>query len=196
VETTTAKDKSFSEVFNEVQKGEAADPLAEKPAAPAVTVEDEGSDEDGEETSPAAEATAAAVPDWAIVPPTVTLPKGRIVFYIRFRPEWTDVPGKGERQCILWNLTEADEKLAIKRTRGEALRTIDELTKQMIRVVDGVKSDWTGVTGAGSVSNFWTEIGGKCRQLLKNIYLKNHSLAPEETADFFGHCIAAKTVDG
>lgn len=133
------------------------------------------------------------IPEWVKLPPDAKLPEGRHVVYVLFRPEMTDTPKKGERQCVMWNLTEADEKLAIKRTRGDGIRMIDELTKQMIRVVDGVKADWTGVTGPGSVTQFWDDIGGKCRQQLKNIYSKNHTFSAEEAIDFFTNCIAVRT---
>lgn len=144
---------------------------------------------DGDE--PVADATE--VPDWAIVPPGLKMPPGRQVYFVRFRAAWTDRPSKGERQCILWNLTESEEKHALRRTRGDALRAADELAKQMIRVIDGKPADWTGKDPGSAVGTFWDEIGGKCRQLLKSHYAKTHMLDTAETADFFGSCIAVRT---
>jgi hypothetical protein len=138
--------------------------------------------------------TEGAVPEWVKEPVGLKYPSGgRQATYVQFRAAWTDCPEKGDRQCILWNLSEADEKLALKRTRGESLRTIDELTKQMIRVVDGVKANWTGV-GPGSVDVFWNDIGAKCRQQLKNLYAKTHMFSAEDAVDFFTNCIAVRTV--
>jgi hypothetical protein len=140
------------------------------------------------------------IPDWVVLPSGLALPPGRQVTFLRFRSSWTDVSSKGDRQCIVWNLSEADEKLALRRTRGDALRSIDELTKQAIRAVDGHKANWTGVAkigetlGQGDVSKFWNEIGAKCRQQLKNVYIKAHTLDVGEAADFFTSCIAVRTV--
>lgn len=135
----------------------------------------------------------AAPPSWVIMPPNLKMPDGRLITYVRFRASMTDTPNKGERQAILWNLSVADEKYALKRTRGEHLFTMDELTKQMVRAVDGSMADWTGGLGKGNVGNWFDEIGGKCRQQLKNIYAKAHSLTPEEALDFFTDCLAVRT---
>ncbi len=131
-------------------------------------------------------------PEWAAVPPDLKMPIGRQIYFLRFRARWTDRPDKGERQCLLWNLTEADEKLALRRTRGDAFRAVDELSKQMVRAIDGQSVNWTSV----SPETFWNEIGGSCRQLLKNHYSKTHMLGAEETADFFANCIAVRTAKG
>jgi hypothetical protein len=134
-----------------------------------------------------------AIPEWVVIPGDLKVPPGRQLMFVRFRAAWTDNPSKGDRHCIMWNLTEGDEKLALKRTRGDSYRTIDELTKQSIRAIDGVRADWISPTAVGSVSAFWTEIGGKCRQQLKNFYVKTHTLSTEETVDFFTNCIDVRT---
>lgn len=157
------------------------------------------SEEDELEPDPTGAASPAdpnAIPEWVTLPEGIVLPKGRQLTFVRFRAAWTIRPEKGDRVCVLWPLTEADEKLALKRTRGEALRTIDELTKQIIRVIDGHKADWTGTRTAGTVNMFWDEIGPKCRQQLKNIYAKTHTLDLAETTDFFINCVAVRTVGG
>jgi hypothetical protein len=132
-------------------------------------------------------------PDWANLAPGMKLPDGWQIWFLRFRAAHTNTPIKGDRTCILWNLSEADEKHAAKRSRGDPMRVIEEMTKQTIRVVDGCKADWSGAKGPGSVDVFWTEIGGKCRHQLKSLYLKNHTMSAEENADFFGECCAVRT---
>lgn len=173
----TARKKSFEDLAAEVP----------------LTAEDErelgmeAGEADDEE--PAGEIPDEAAPDWAVLPPELKVPAGRQLYFVRFRAEWTDRPDKGDRQCILWSLTEADEKNALKRTRGDAMRGLDELSKQMVRAIDGKVVNWVGVSPA----TFWDEIGGRCRQLLKSHYTKTHMLGAEETADFFANCIAVRT---
>ena len=140
--------------------------------------------------------TTVPRPSWFRVPEGFAPPAGRQLTFLLFRGAWTDSPGKGDRTCILWNLTEADEKLALKRTRGEAMRTLDELAKQCVRVVDGHAADWTGKQGPGSVERWWREVGSKCRQQVKNHYVKTHTLDASETADFFTNCVAVRTAVG
>ena len=133
-------------------------------------------------------------PAWVVLPSDLTLPPGKLVGFMRFRANLTDVAGKGDRHCILWNLSSADEKLALKRTRGDAMRTVQEMAKQMIRSIDGFRVDWTGAFGVGNVDKFWDEIGSRYRQQLVNYYIKTHSLGQAEQADFFANCIAIRTV--
>jgi hypothetical protein len=137
------------------------------------------------------------MPDWALpVPEGLRLPAGKQIIPVRFRADWTDKPGLGERQCLLWNLTDADEKLAAKRTRGEHTRSMDELAKAMIRGIDGQKADWTGMPGRLNVDQFWDDIGGTCRGQIKALYYKRHSLKTEEMIDFLANCVAVVTVNG
>lgn len=169
--------------------GEPEEPIDDGP--------DDGMDDEEAEAIPLEEIPARdpnAIPDWAIIPANAKLPDGRQVIFVRLRAGWTDTPHKGDRQCIMWNLTEADEKLALRRTRGDSLRTIDELTKQAIRIVDGQKADWTGKVGPGSVNRFWNDVGTKCRQQLKNMYVKAHALEPSEIVDFFSTCVVVRSV--
>lgn len=138
------------------------------------------------------------VPDWFTMPPGFVIPPHKEIIFLRFRAAWTDRPDKGERMCMLWPLSDADEKLALKRTRGEPARGLSELSKQLIRAVDGCRADWTGQPGPGSVERFWDEIGSKCRQLIQNYYAKTHTLSNEEKYDFLGNCFVVKnaTVSG
>lgn len=135
----------------------------------------------------------APLPDWVVVPQDLTLPRGRTIGYMRFRAKWTDRPDLGDRQCILWNLTAADEKLAISRARGDSMRVFSEMGKQMVRAIDGVKVDWSGKLGPGNVQTFWDEIGTKCRAQIQNYYAKMHTLSMEDQADFFASCIDIRT---
>jgi hypothetical protein len=139
-------------------------------------------------------APGGAPPEWATVPEDFRMPPGWVVFFIRFRAAWTNRPGGPDRQCIVWNLSESDEKNAARRARGDGMRLIDECAKQMIRAVDGLKIDQGGAPGPANVSQFWSEIGGKCRYLLKSHYLKTHTMGPDETVDFFDNCVASRSV--
>lgn len=127
-------------------------------------------------------------PDWVVFPSDLAIPPGREIRWAKFKAEWTDTPQKGDRHCILWSLSDRDEVLAAKRARGDRERGLVELAKGGIRAVDGVRADWTGAGGAGSVDRFWTEIGSKCRQMLLNDYFKTSALSVEEQADFFQSC--------
>jgi len=134
------------------------------------------------------------IPAWVKTPPGFVYPRGRVVSFVRFRADWTDIPSKGERQCVIWYLTSNDEKVAIARTRGDSLRTLAENTKQMVRVIDGRPVDKSGKPGAGNIDGWWNEIGAKCRQQLMSWYLKTHALSAEERVDFFVHCVAVRTL--
>lgn len=171
----------------------AVDDLTEEDASSEGEGDGGGDDEQGEVH--VAEGSSESVPSWVQLPPDLKLPEGWVIYFMRFRAKWTNVPRKGERQCILWNLTEADEKRAAQRTRSDSMRLVSELAKQMIRAVDGTKADWS----AGQLANvqkFWDEVGGRCRHVLQSHYLKTHTLNEEEMADFFEHCVAARTHAG
>lgn len=133
---------------------------------------------------------SAGIPEWMKVPRGLKFPRGRLPVYVRFRAELTDVPTRGERQAICWALTDADEMLAYKRSMGDPARAIDELTKQMVRAVDGHQVDWSGGATPGSIDRWWTEIGGRCRSILKRVYMQTHQATEAEVRDFFENCIA------
>jgi hypothetical protein len=133
------------------------------------------------------------LPDWAVLPEGIRAPEGWQVWFVRFPAKMTNYPKKGDRTCVLWNLSVADEKLASRKARGDSTRIIDELTQQMIRVVDGVRADWTGAKGPGSIELFWNEVGAKCRHQLKALYVRTHTMSPEENADFFVSGVAVRT---
>lgn len=134
------------------------------------------------------------VPDWVVLPAQMKAPRGRQVVFLRFPPALTAAPEKGERQCIVWSLSDGEEKLANDRTNGSSARAPSEFTKQMIRAVDGVMVDWSKARGPGSLDEFWREVGPKGRNLLMRIYTQLHLASEEETRDFFEHCVAVRTV--
>ena len=160
------------------------------------------------------------VPPWIRFPEDQKwqIPPHRQLYFLRFRAKWTDNKPAGDRTVILWSLSDNEEKLAAKRTRGESSRTVVEMAKGMIRAMgtvdpdfpdvsewDGhtrperpmVRADWTGTLGPGNVDRFWNDIGSKCRVLIQNIYMRSHALNAEDTADFFLNCLAVRSaVDG
>lgn len=137
----------------------------------------------------------APIPDWVQIPPELKIPPNRQVYFILFRAKLTNKPEKGDRQAILWSLSDADEKFVYKRLRNDSARTLAEMTRQMIRAIDGHKVTWGGVAEKNMVlpDPFWDEIGGKYRKELQSIYLKTHSLDDKETADFFANCVFVAT---
>lgn len=147
--------------------------------------------QDGNPLEPAHK-PVAGLPEWAGLPPGFQAPPGFEVGFMRFRSGWTTAPHKGDRTIVVWSLTAKEEALALKRCGGDSSITLNELSKQMIRVIDGVPVNWN--TGGREIELFWNEVGAKCRQLLINYYVKTHSLTGEETLDFFANCIAVRSV--
>lgn len=150
-----------------------------------------------EEPTEEEKAKSDEIPEWVIMPkdPNFKIPPGRQLGFLRLRGEWTDTASKGDRQCIVWALTDADEKLALKRTQGDSSRFLAELTKQMIRAVDGQRVDWAKGHST-NVNRWWNEVGAKCRKILQAYYHKTHSLEDVEIADFFANCVAVRTAVG
>lgn len=144
-------------------------------------------------------ADPSAVPDWVQVPPApFAFPrKGRWVAFLRFRAEWTE--DQAEHQCIIWGLDSADERLSLQRTRGEPARTIAELSKGMVRAIDGKRASF-GVTSKNTsvedVERFWKVIGYKGRQQMQNLFVKTHHMTVDEKQDFFANCLVVRTVAG
>lgn len=156
------------------------------------------SDEAVEETpvkafAPIPDARAGGKPPWAKCPVGMKFPRGRQVAFLKLLPQWTDAPHKGERQCIIWGLTDIDEKLAFGRSMGDVNRAMGELTKQMIRAIDGVVVDWSGNPGVGNIDLWWREIGGKCRQILTRVYTQMNVLSEDDRKHFFESCIEVRT---
>ena len=135
------------------------------------------------------------VPEWALVPANLKVPRGRQVYFLRFPQALTGNREKGERQCIVWTLSDGEEKMANDRTGGSASRAPAEFSKQMIRAVDGVVVSWAvgQAAGPGSIDAFWREVGPKGRNLLMRIYTQLHLASQEEVLDFFESCVAVRT---
>lgn len=159
-------------------------------------------------------------PPWALIPSGLKFPRGKSIMFFRFKSRLTDAPWKGNphadengqlitettyvngqevtevvlfRQCIVWPLNVADKRLAMGRSLGDNERAFEELTRQMIRIVDGEQVSWAM---AGPIDVFWNDLGEKCRGLLGRIYTKLHVLAPEDQLDFFANCVVARTAAG
>lgn len=153
-------------------------------------------EDDPSVVAPFAELPAArpgGAPAWVKIPEGFKFPRGRQVAFIKFKADWTDTPDKGERQCILWSLTDADEKMALVRARGDVNRAASELAKQMVRALDGFSADWSGNPGSGNIDTWWNEIGGRCRGMLVRIFTQLHVLSEDERTDFFENCIELRT---
>ena len=165
-------------------------------AAEAIMAGEEPPEETGDGES-ADEQPANAVPEWAVVPKNVKMPaKGCSVAFIRIPAKWTTDPARGDRWCMCWALNETDERLAYQRARGDNIRSVTELSKATIRVIDGYKADWSGVgTKPGAVSEFWSSIGPKGRAMIRNYYVRTHTVTDEEALDFFSNHFVIVTVD-
>lgn len=143
-----------------------------------------------ERMAAALDAPTSAVPDWFVQPTGFKAPPGRRIAIMRFRPEWTDAPQKGERQVVCWSLTAKEEELAAGRAMGSDQRLMNELAMACVRYIDGTRVDWTATPGAGaSAPQLWSEIGSSCRKLLINYYVKAHTLTMEQQIDFFANCV-------
>lgn len=132
-------------------------------------------------------------PTWAKVPKGMRFPKGIDVLFVRIRGELTMYPGKGDRQVILWPMTDGDQKIALGRAMGDRNRAAVEMTKQIVRAIDGQPVNWTGDPSAPGidVDRFWHEIGPKGRNLLDRLFVQLNMMNEDELVDFFEHCIAA-----
>lgn len=142
------------------------------------------------------EATQTGAPPWATVPPGIQFPRGRQVLFVRFRAGLTETKWKGDRQAILWSISTGDKKLALGRALGDPNRLSDEMTRRMVRAIDGVLVDETGMPGAGNLDVWWDEIGEKCRSQLSRIFVQLHVISRDEAVDFFENCIAVRVATG
>lgn len=141
------------------------------------------------EDPPFPESEEGDAPAWAQVPGDLKIPAGVEVGFFLFKASWTANRAKGDRVCIVWPLTDRDERVALTRCTTPLMAS-SELAKQMIRSFDGMKADWGAAPGRpGSVDTFWDEIGPKCRGLLKRYHGETHSMKPGELAYFFGSCV-------
>lgn len=134
-------------------------------------------------------------PKWVIMPEKLKLPtKGKKIYFMKFEPHWTDAPGKGVRHCILWSLTEEDEKIAINRAGGNNAILLGEMAKMMIRAIDGHVTMQGVQPGPGNVRQFWRDIGAACRQIIINLHVQTSTLPLEDRQSFFAGGFAVRTV--
>ena len=151
------------------------------------------------------------IPPWVVVPQALRFPRNRQVSFLRIPSDWTTdhskglvypgedpkagrYAGKRHRQCILWSLSIADEKLARNAARGEPLAVYSEMAKRMVRAIDGHFVSWeTGDVqrdgDLGHVPTFWEDIGPAARSLLVNHYHSTHALSKDQINHFFLGCV-------
>ena len=135
------------------------------------------------------------MPEWATLPANLKKPKkGTRIAFMRIPASWTPDPAKGDRWCACWPITELEERLAYARSRGDQMRSVAELAKQSIRVVDGYRADWTAQNKPGDVPLFWAQIGPKGRQVIRNYYVRTHMVTDDEIVDFFAKHFVDMTV--
>jgi hypothetical protein len=158
----------------------------------------------------------SGAPYWVKLPAGFTFPRGKQVIFMRFKSEWTDTPWKGSpmldektgvneidgngkevlyRQCICWPINTGDKKLALGRAQKDPNRAADEMSKQMIRAVDGLAVDWT-VARENGIEVFWNDLGERCRTILQRIFSQLHILDQNATRDFLQNCIAVRSTTG
>jgi hypothetical protein len=171
-------------------------PLSDEEARRAFGEDAGGDDEQPvEPTEGPVEQAASDTPEWASqIPPTLKIPIGVQVTWIRVRANWTSAPQKGDRVLLCWPLNEIEEAQAVQRSRGDSYKLTSELAKASLRLVDGHLADRTGTPGlSGAVATLWRDLGPKGRSIVRTYYTRAHTMSDEETQDFFLHCIASRT---
>lgn len=159
-------------------------------------VEPEPGEDVGDGTGPGEddEETSLAPKDFPLPEKGVRWPEAGVqVYYVTFKAKWTSTPSKGDRTCVIWHLSPGEEKAAGKKSATDARVFLTEASKAMIRVIDGKVADHLNPTEA-NVSQFWTDIGPKCRAQMESLYVKLHHMGIAEMAEFFTDCVAARTV--
>ena len=153
---------------------------------------------------------SGGIPPWVRVPDGYRFAKRRVVF-IKFPSRWTDTPSIGFplpvedeasiaaagvgglwRQCICVPLNVGDAKHAYGRAMQDQNRMAEELTKQMIRVVDGFVCDWSGAPSSGNIDVWWDQIGGPLRNLMNRTWSQLHTLDAPKLKMFFENCIVVR----
>lgn len=146
----------------------------------------------------AEEASAGAdVPDlkqdWqqAAIPRDLRIMRGEEVTILRFKADDCKPTArhKGDRTCVLFPLSVADERIARQRMFGDSTRGLEEMAKMMVRAIDGhvVKP-----SDPSEVENFWEDIGPRHRNMLVGIYQRTHNFDAEERLLFFADCVAVR----
>lgn len=160
------------------------------PPAPPDGGDDEEGEEDGDEPMGEGNVDESNLPDWAVIPAGMKVPAGVDIVAMRFKAKLTRAPHKGDRVLICWTLSDYEESEAYKRARGDNQRSLRELAKATIRVVDGFPADRSGKPSQAAVGATWNEIGPRCRQQVVAAYIRTHTMGAEDHADFFVNCYA------
>lgn len=183
----------MKEQENQAEASDGEEPSIEEPRE-MTDAELEGDEDSLDGTHDPSSEDANALPDWALhcMPPDLVVPPERRMAVMRFKPAWTDMPSKGERSVVVWGLTIAEERLAIKASRGDGSSVTDELAKRMVRAIDGKVVGW-GTTGTQETSRLWRELGVKCVDMIRRHYVIEHSLKAEQKLDFLANCYVART---
>ena len=165
------------------------EPLPDEPAKEELTGDDEGKVA-FKLPQPLTPNTAPAWFPRSKVPQGMRFPRGITVTFICVPADQTAAKGKGDRYLILWELNEADEKLAHGRGMGDGVRTVSELAKQMIRGFDGMIPSWAGPGSPESIDDLWRDLGAKGRGLLRRLYTQINQFDEAALTDFFERRIA------
>jgi hypothetical protein len=191
----------------------------EQPIPYAPEEEPEPAKEPAEEPAPRMEARdvppaqTGGIPAWAVVPPGLVFPRHRLAVFMRIPSSWTYAPAVGIplkvetaldiaeaggvagglwRQIVVWPLSIGDQKLALGRAMADPNRFPQELTKQMVRAVDGEVVDWSGAGGAANLDTLWEQLGGPGQNLLNRIWSQLHVLQKDRLTRFFENYIAVR----
>lgn len=193
---------------------QAEQPLTYEPEPEAAAETDDAAEPEAQPTPVVhrvlPDAQKGGAPPWAVIPQGLLFPRNRMSLFFRIPSNWTysptvgiplrvetplDVAEAGEgglwRQFIVWPLSGGDQKLALGRAMQDPNRYAVELTKQMIRAVDGEVVDWSGVGGA-SINEVWEQIGGPSQNLLNRLWSQMHVLQKERLTRFFENYIALR----
>ena len=126
------------------------------------------------------------------VPFDLAIPRGEEITIMRFKSEHCQGPAKdkGDRTCVLWPLSVRDERVARQRMFGDSTRGLEEMSKAMIRSIDGRLID---PNDPQQIERFWDEIGPRHRSMLVGWYQKTHNLSDDERLHFLVDCVAMRT---
>lgn len=162
-------------------------------------LDDEGeeheTEDDDEDDDPPEQEPEHEIPDWAVIPNGIKLPPvGTQIVFMRVPAAWTRDPAGGDLQCVLWPLEDHEELAAYQRARGDHPRSVIELAKGCIKIVNGEKADWSRGAATSNVTKFWKQCGAKARHMIRNYYAKQHMVSATEALDFFSKHFVAVTV--
>lgn len=140
--------------------------------------------------------TSEKLPEWAknAIPSDMRFrpPPGVVMHFLRFRKELTKqgTRAKGDRVVIVWELSLQEERVARSRTFGDSTRTYEELSKMMLRAVDGTYIDQSH---PDLVDRTWDEIGPRYRNTMNLWYLRTHNLSEDDRLRFFVYDVTSRS---